>query len=520
MSYSRQLIWNATLLLAQAETRHVVLRGNLNAGSFPSTVPDLETATLVDFQNASDFNVAFDVLDPEGVSRRLHLGFFALGGSPDASWEVRVVTDAGNILGGTPGKLQLVHDLPSTLTFSSNGLLSLADSQSVLRLFFNWSNSTNSIIDLNLKGHTNFHSPSNTAEVAMYGKKESLCGTTIVEFEGNLLQSESVVSSLPDFTSASIADLNSSASYVTSFDVVDSFGESHTLRIYFFKTSNSPDRWAVRVAADGSDVLGFGNDGVVLLHSDEPELTFGVSGMRLGPSNRPDVVIQADWKNGAASLAINLSLENVVSFNSPSTASATRISSACLNSDAEDDDGGANDECSDDSNDDEGDSGDEGDVVPGDEPNTLARNDFDGDGKDDLVVYRPEIGFWAVVFSSDDFFGDSMIWKQWGLPGDYPLSGDYTGDGRADLVVWRPSEGNWYVCDYTVDSSCAKSSVAQFGLPGDLPVSADIDGDSILDYCVWRPSTGTFYFRESSTGNIRSRQWGLPGDIPSAAGRN
>ena len=34
---------------------------------------------------------------------------------------------------------------------------------------------------------------------------------------------------------------------------------------------------------------------------------------------------------------------------------------------------------------------------------------------------------------------------QWGVPGDQPLSGDFDGDGKTDLVIYRPSTGTWYV---------------------------------------------------------------------------
>ncbi|MCB0325534.1 MAG: hypothetical protein KDD69_18260, partial [Bdellovibrionales bacterium] len=138
--------------------------------------------------------------------------------------------------------------------------------------------------------------------------------------------------------------------------------------------------------------------------------------------------------------------------------------------------------------------------------------DFDGDGRDDYAIFRPEVGIWAILRSSTD--NAQLIFKQWGLPGDYPMPGDYSGDGKADLVVWRPSEGNWYICRSEDDFSCAAPQIIQFGLPGDFPIKADFDGDRVLDHVVWRPSTGRFYVRESSSHTIVERQWGLPGDVP------
>jgi len=37
------------------------------------------------------------------------------------------------------------------------------------------------------------------------------------------------------------------------------------------------------------------------------------------------------------------------------------------------------------------------------------------------------------------------VTRQWGLAGDVPVPGDYDGDGRQDLAVWRPSSGEWFV---------------------------------------------------------------------------
>ncbi|MEP7358601.1 MAG: hypothetical protein ABI847_15235, partial [Anaerolineales bacterium] len=34
--------------------------------------------------------------------------------------------------------------------------------------------------------------------------------------------------------------------------------------------------------------------------------------------------------------------------------------------------------------------------------------------------------------------------RQWGASGDVPLLGDLDGDGKSELVFWRPSIGYWY----------------------------------------------------------------------------
>lgn len=133
---------------------------------------------------------------------------------------------------------------------------------------------------------------------------------------------------------------------------------------------------------------------------------------------------------------------------------------------------------------------------------SAARSDFDGDGKSDLVVWRPDTGYWYILFSGAEFDFSMHHGYQLGLPGDVPVVGDYDGDGIADLAVWRPADGTWYFrmssSGYSVITSI------QWGLAGDEPLSGDFDGDGRTDLAVYRPSAGIYFVLLSSSEFNRS----------------
>ncbi len=155
--------------------------------------------------------------------------------------------------------------------------------------------------------------------------------------------------------------------------------------------------------------------------------------------------------------------------------------------------------------------------LPGDIPNTA---DFDGDGRDDLVIYRPQTGQWYRKSVAE---GGSLseVPLQWGLPGDYPLPADYDGDGIADAAVWRPASGMWYICPSSAGPqtiTCSGGAAVQLGLPGDIPVAGDFDGSGAASPGVWRPKLGavegTWYTLNLTNWQIKVQQWGLMGDLP------
>ena len=51
------------------------------------------------------------------------------------------------------------------------------------------------------------------------------------------------------------------------------------------------------------------------------------------------------------------------------------------------------------------------------------RGDFDGDGKADLAIYRPDGGTWLFRYSGNGYSYSTWAWKQFGLATDIPMEG-------------------------------------------------------------------------------------------------
>ncbi|MDD5677873.1 MAG: ABC transporter substrate-binding protein [Kiritimatiellae bacterium] len=128
-----------------------------------------------------------------------------------------------------------------------------------------------------------------------------------------------------------------------------------------------------------------------------------------------------------------------------------------------------------------------------------ALNDYDGDGKSDLAMYRE--GYWSIY---SRVLAGRITQGGWGASGWTPVPGDYDGDGKADIAVYH--NGYWSIC--TMAGNVIQGG---WGAPDAIPVSGDYDGDRKSDVAVYRDG---YWSICTMAGNVIEGGWGSPGWIP------
>ncbi len=156
--------------------------------------------------------------------------------------------------------------------------------------------------------------------------------------------------------------------------------------------------------------------------------------------------------------------------------------------------------------------------------------DFDGDGRQDLSVLRFPTGVCPgpvrqITYWNSNTTGPNQVLAWGDACTDFPVPGDYDGDGRDDIAVYRdgdlPGDQSKF---YIFRSSDNTAFIPGFGLSGDQAVNRDYDGDGITDIAIFRrgaaPGAQAFWWirRSSSPANFAVVPFGTTGATDGSTG--
>ena len=143
--------------------------------------------------------------------------------------------------------------------------------------------------------------------------------------------------------------------------------------------------------------------------------------------------------------------------------------------------------------------------IGGDYPIT---GDWNGDGIDTIGVYRQGVFY----LRNSNTAGNADLTFAFGSSGDQPVAGDWDGDGIDTIGVLH---GNSFSLRNSNTAGPAAVTFA-LGIPGDVGIAGDWDGDGRDTVGVFRPSNGVIFLKNSNTTGYAdiAINYGIGGDQP------
>ncbi|WP_318307752.1 FG-GAP-like repeat-containing protein [Amycolatopsis solani] len=134
-----------------------------------------------------------------------------------------------------------------------------------------------------------------------------------------------------------------------------------------------------------------------------------------------------------------------------------------------------------------------------------AVGDFNGDGKDDIAVFkRGSTGDVIVALSDGTKFGTPTLWHDFfGINDELPAVGDFNGDGKDDIVVFtRSTTGDVYIAtsDGTKFNGTSVKWHDNFAFNSEIPSIGDFNGDGKDDLVVFTRGSASDAFVATSDG--------------------